>query len=167
MDFEDAYKHADVLGVAPYFGYALGSPKSQNEVVKMTVDEVLDACAGFIKKNNETIARQAQLAKGRGLRLVAYEGGQHLVGHGGAENNKALEELFHAANRHPRMRQLYLEYLSCWKDAGGTMMAIFSSMGRYSKWGSWGLMEYHGQPVAEAPKYQAVLEFIENNPRWW
>jgi len=167
MDFEDAYKHADVLGVAPYFGYALGSPKSQNEVVKMTVDEVLDACAGFIKKNNETIARQAQLAKGRGLRLVAYEGGQHLVGHGGAENNKALEELFHAANRHPRMRQLYLEYLSCWKDAGGTMMAIFSSMGRYSKWGSWGLMEYHGQPVAEAPKYQAVLEFLENNPPWW
>ncbi len=167
MDFEDAYKHADVLGIAPYFGYQLGSPKTQNEVAKMRVDEVLDACEGFIKKNNETIARQAQLARQRGLGLVAYEGGQHLVGHGGAENNKALEKLFHAANRHPRMKQLYLEYLSGWKQNGGTMMAIFSSMGRYSKWGSWGLMEYHGQPVAEAPKYQAVLQFLEENPRWW
>jgi hypothetical protein len=167
MDFEDAYKHADVLGIAPYFGYELGSPKTQNEVVKISVDEVLDACEGFIKKGNETIARQAQLAKERGLRLVAYEGGQHLVGHGGAENNKQLEELFHAANRHLRMKQLYLEYLSGWKQNSGTMMAIFSSMGRYSKWGSWGLMEYHGQPVTEAPKYQAVLEFLENNPRWW
>jgi hypothetical protein len=167
MDFEDACKYADVLGIAPYFGYELGSPKTQNEVAKMSVDAVLDACQGFIKKGNETIAKQAQLAKERGLRLVAYEGGQHLVGHGGAENNKQLEELFHAANRHPRMKQLYLEYLSGWKDAGGTMMAMFSSMGRYSKWGSWGLMEYHGQPEASAPKYQAVLEFLEKNPRWW
>jgi hypothetical protein len=40
-------------------------------------------------------------------------------------------------------------------------------VGRYSKWGSWGLMEYHGQPVGEAPKYQAVLEFLEKNPIWW
>jgi len=167
MDFEDAYKYADVLGIAPYFGYELGSPKTQNEVAKMSVDAVLDACHGLVKKGNETIARQAQLARQRGLRLVAYEGGQHLVGHGGAENNKQLEELFHAANRHPRMKQLYLEYLSGWRQNGGTMMAIFSSMGRYSKWGSWGLMEYHGQPAAEAPKYQAVIEFLEKNPRWW
>jgi hypothetical protein len=167
MDFQDACKHADVLGIAPYFGNALGSPKRQDEVAEMTVDEVLDACAGFIEKNNATIAKQAQQAEERGLRLVAYEGGQHLVGHGGAQENKALEQLFHTANRHPRMKKLYLDYLRGWKQAGGTMMAMFSSMGRYSKWGSWGLMEYHSQPVSEAPKYQAVLQFLEDNPRWW
>jgi hypothetical protein len=167
MDFEDAYKHADVLGTAPYFGHALGSPRTQNEAAQMTVDEVLDACEGFVKKNNETIAKQAQLAGQRGLRLIAYEGGQHLVGHGGAENNERLEKLFHAANRHRRMQKLYLDYLQGWKDSGGTMMAIFSSTGRYSKWGSWGLMEYHGQPASDAPKYRAVLEFLEKNPRWW
>jgi hypothetical protein len=167
MDFEDAYKHADVLGIAPYFGHALGSPKTKEKVAKMSVEEVLDKCEEYIEKNNQIIAKQAQQAKERGLRLIAYEGGQHLVGHGGAENNKAMEELFHAANRHPRMKQLYLDYLAGWKDSGGTMMAIFSSMGRYSKWGSWGLMEYHGQPVADAPKYQAVLQFLEENPHWW
>ncbi len=133
----------------------------------MTVDQVLDACEGYIKKNNETIAKQAEQAKQRGLRLIAYEGGQHLVGHGGAENNKTMEQLFHAANRHPRMKQLYLDYLAGWKDSGGTMMAIFSSTGRFSKWGSWGIMEYHGQPLNTAPKYEAVLEFLEENPRWW
>jgi hypothetical protein len=47
------------------------------------------------------------------------------------------------------------------------MFVIFSSVGRYSKWGSWGLMEYHGQPVSETPKYQAVVEFIDKNPQWW
>jgi hypothetical protein len=167
MDFEDAYTHADTLGIAPYFGYALGDPKTQDNVAKMTVEQVLNACEEYIKKEKETIARQAELAKKRGLRLVAYEGGQHLVGHGGAENNKQLEELFHAANRHPQMKQIYLEYLSAWKQGGGTLMVIFSSTGNYSKWGSWGLMEYHGQPINETPKYQAVIEFLEKNPRWW
>jgi hypothetical protein len=167
MDFEAAHKQADVLGIAPYFGHALGNPRTQGETVKMSVDEVLSACEGYIEKNNKTIAKQAEMAAERGLRLIAYEGGQHLVGHGGAENNKTMEELFHAANRHPRMKQLYLEYLAGWKQAGGTMMAIFSSTGRYSKWGSWGIMEYHGKPIAEAPKYQAVIGFLEKNPRWW
>jgi hypothetical protein len=54
-----------------------------------------------------------------------------------------------------------------WKENGGTLAAIFSSMGTYSKWGSWGLLEYHGQPTAEAPKYQSVLEFLAANPKWW
>lgn len=167
MDFEDAYERADVLGIAPYFGNALGDPKRQNEVARMTVDEVLDRCAEFIAEGKATIAKQAELARQRGLRLVAYEGGQHLVGYGGAENNEKLTELFHAANRHPRMRQLYLDYLAGWKHSGGTLMAVFSSMGTYSKWGSWGLLEYHGQSPAEAPKYQAVLEFLDVNPKWW
>ncbi|MDI6447740.1 hypothetical protein [Anaerobaca lacustris] len=167
MDFERAYEHADALGIAPYFGNALGDPKRQDQVAQMTVDQVLDRCAEFIAEGNETIARQAELATQRGLRLVAYEGGQHLVGHGGAENNEKMMQLFHAANRHPRMKQLYLDYLAGWKQNGGTLMAIFSSMGTYSKWGSWGLLEYHGQPAAEAPKYQAVMQFLQDNPKWW
>ncbi len=167
LDFEEAHEHADALGVAPYFGNALGNPKTQNEVAQMSVDEVLDRCAEYIAQGNETIAEQAQLASEGDLQLVAYEAGQHLVGHGGAENNEQLMELFHAANRHPNMGALYLDYLDGWRRNGGALAAIFSSMGTYSKWGSWGLLEYHGQPVEEAPKYQAVLEFLDNNPAWW
>jgi hypothetical protein len=167
MDFEDASKQADALGIAPYFGNALGSPKTQNEVAKMTVEQVLGACDGYVEKNKIIIAQQAEAAKQQGLSLIAYEGGQHLVGHGGAENNKTMEQLFHAANRHPRMKQIYLDYLMAWKDSGGTMMAIFSSTGKFSKWGSWGLMEFHNQPTSKAPKYEAVLDFLKNNPQWW
>jgi hypothetical protein len=167
MDFEEAYKHTDVLAIAPYFGYALGDPKTQDEVAQMTVDQVLDRCAQYIADGNKTIAEQASLAKERGLRLVAYEAGQHLVGYSGAENNKTLEDLFHTANRHPRMKDLYLDYLAGWKQNGGTLAVMFSSMGTYSKWGSWGLMEHHGQPPSDAPKYQAVIEFLEANPKWW
>lgn len=167
MDFEEAYKHADVLAVAPYFGNALGDPKTQDEVAQMTVDQILDKCAGYIAAGNKTIAEQARAAKERGLRLVAYEAGQHLVGYGGAENDKRLEDLFQTANRHSRMKSLYLDYLAGWRQNGGTMVAIFSSLRSSSKWGSWGLMEYDGQPSVEAPKYQAVIEFLDQNPRWW
>ena len=167
LDFEDAFKHADALAIAPYFGNSLGDPSRQDETAKMTVEQVLDACADMIEKGNQTIARQAKIAADRGLALVAYEAGQHLVGHGGAENNKPLEDLFHAANRHPRMKQLYLDYLAGWRANGGRLLAVFSSVGNYSKWGSWGIMEYHGQPIEEAPKYQAVIEFLHDNPRWW
>jgi len=165
--FEEAYRRADVLAIAPYFGNALGDPKRQNETAQMTVDQVLDKCAEYIKEGNKTIAEQARVAKERGLRLVAYEAGQHLVGYSGAENNKPLEDLFHAANRHPRMKDLYLDYLTGWRQSGGTLAMMFSSTSTWSKWGSWGLMEHHGQPSAEAPKYQAIIEFLENNPMWW
>ena len=167
LDFEEAYKHADVLAIAPYFGNALGDPKTQDQVAQMTVEQVLDKCAGYIAQNNKTIAEQARVAKERGLRLVAYEAGQHLVGYGGAENNKAMEDLFHAANRHARMKDLYLDYLNGWKQNGGTLAVMFSSTSTWSKWGSWGLMEHYGQPTTDAPKYQAVIEFLETNSRWW
>jgi len=165
--FQDAWKHADALGVAPYFGHRLGSPKTQNQVAKMTLDEVIAACSDAIDKNQKTLAGQAKVAAGYKLDLIAYEGGQHLVGHGGAENNKALEKLFHTANRDPRMKTLYLKDLAGWRQAGGKLFAVFSSTGRYSKWGSWGVLEHGDQDLTTAPKYQALLEFIEKNPIWW
>ena len=68
IDFEEAYQHAEVLGIAPYFGNALGDPKTQNEVAQMTVDQVLDKCAEYIAEGNKTIAEQARIAKERHLR---------------------------------------------------------------------------------------------------
>ena len=58
-------------------------------------------------------------ARALGLPVIAYEAGQHLVGIQGAENNEALMEKLHAANRHPGMKELYLEYMKGWQEAGG------------------------------------------------
>jgi hypothetical protein len=165
--FQNAWKHSDALGVAPYFGNRLGSPKIQDKVAKMTVDEVISACGVAIAQNRKILASQARVAADGKLDLIAYEGGQHLVGHGGAENNKVLEKLFQTVNRDPRMMKLYLVDLANWKQSGGKLFAVFSSTGRYSKWGSWGVIEYSDQDLTGAPKYQALLEFIKKNPIWW
>ena len=74
-----------------------------------TVDELLDGCKKLIADNRKLNETYATEAKNRGLKLMTYESGQHLVGYAGAENNEKLMKLFHDANRHPRMKELYLE----------------------------------------------------------
>ena len=160
LDWQDAYKHADAIAIAPYFGNELGDPKRAEENAKLSIEEVLDRCEQSIASRREATRKYAEEAQRRGLRLVAYEGGQHLVGHGGAENNQELTRLLQAANRHPRMKELYLQDLRGWRENGGELMCVFSSMGNYSKWGSWGVLENGTQDVTGAPKYQALLQFL-------
>lgn len=160
MDWKNASQHAEALAIAPYFGGYLGSPQMQTRVQSMSVNQVLDSCAVDIVRAMAQALDHKRNADAHGLRLIAYEAGQHLVGHGGVENNQTVTNLFQAANRHARMKQLYLDYLRRWDNLGGSMMAMFSSMGLYSKWGSWGLLEWQDQAIVAAPKYDAVLEFI-------
>jgi hypothetical protein len=94
-----------------------------------------------------------------GLKLVAYEGGQHLVGVGGGENNEALTERLQAANRHPRMGEIYRKYYDAWTAAGGDLFCYFSSVGRWSKWGSWGIVEHYDSDPGESPKYTATVRW--------
>ena len=160
LGWQDAAKNADALAIAPYFGYSFGNPKTADEVAQLTVEQLLEKCKAEVAKERESMARQAALAKKFGVKLFAYEAGQHLVGHGGAENNQKLTDLFIAANRHSTMKDLYREYLNNWKTGGGDLLMVFSSTGRPSKWGSWGVLEYQDQDPATAPKFRAVQEFI-------
>jgi len=108
-----------------------------------------------------------RFADSYGVRLLAYEGGQHMVGWGGAENIPALNCLFDRFNRDPRIKQLYLDYLADWKRAGGELFVHFSDVSRWDKWGRWGALEYAAQPRAAAPKFDALQTFMEQNPVWW
>jgi len=156
-----AYEYADTFAVAPYWGHSFSNPTGP---ITMTLDQFFDALRDEIygKIQSKTIA-QAEIANTRGLRLVAYEGGQHLVAH----SNPEAEAFFHAANRDPRMMQLYLEDLLIWKAAGGTQYTSFTFVKPYDRYGSWGILEWMDQDVTTAPKYQALLDFIVNNPNWW
>jgi hypothetical protein len=167
MTFEDAHDYADAVAIAPYFGNALGNPKTAEEVASLSLDEIFTRCERNIEENRPKIESVVAKAKKLGLRVMAYEAGQHLVGHGGAENNAALTAKLQAANRHSRMKDLYLADLASWKAAGGELCVIFSSVSKPSKWGSWGLLESESQSADSAPKYQAVQQFIRETPVWW
>lgn len=169
LQFQEAWKHFDALAVAPYFSMNV-SPKGgrdtpgAEEAARWSLDHLLD----FVRTNSlpeaaDWMRKQKAVADRFKVRLIAYEAGQHLVGVGGAENNDALTALLQAANRHPRMKEFYTSYLDDWKAAGGDLCCLFSSIGGYSKWGSWGLLEFADQ--TGSPKFDAVLEWNRRNPR--
>jgi hypothetical protein len=156
---DDAFRKADVLAVGAYFGYEYGSPKNVEPTLRLSVEEVLQRCEQEIDgTHRELMRRHVALAKTHNLRLVAYEAGQHLVGHGGAENSKPLEQLMIAANRHPKMASLYRQQAKHWFAEGGSTFVTFNSVGQPSKWGSWGILEYQDQSIQQAPKYRALSE---------
>jgi hypothetical protein len=97
------------------------------------------------------------------LKLVCYEAGQHPVGVGGGENNEMVTKLLIAANHHTRIGGIYTKYLNAWRDMGGDVMCIFSSVAASSKWGSWGLLE--GADETSSPKFDAVIEWNRENQR--
>lgn len=154
LSTQDVARHADVLAIAPYFGGSLGSPEQAPQVQDWSLDRLFNVLAQEVERESrEQISAHAALARRYGLRLFAYEGGQHLVGHAGAENNDKLTELFIAANRDERMGKLYERHLQVWAEAGGDLYALFASMGEPSKWGSWGLLEFEGD---QRPKWAAI-----------
>jgi hypothetical protein len=59
------------------------------------------------------------------------------------------------------MGLLYDRYYQAWQDAGGDLLCHFSSVGTWSKWGSWGLIEYDDS--VPTPKYRSPFQWAR---RW-
>ncbi len=163
----DAFKNTDVLAIAPYLSLNLPPAGTHGhtgptaaEVERWTVDQLLDhleskalpECTAWMKT-------QKTVADKYGVKLVAYEGGQHLMAIFGEENREPLTRLLHAANAHPRMGQLYERYFDAWAAAGGDLHCHFNSVAQWSKWGSWGLLQSAGDDPKKSPKFLATMRW--------
>ena len=165
LSFEDSAKHADVLAIAPYFGGYAGYDDVEARIAKMTPAELIEELHGKgLDIVKDWLTQQKELANRFGVDLVAYEGGQHLVGVGNVVNNETINALFAATNRDPAMKPLYLEYLDLWREMGGALFMQFVNTSTYSKWGNWGAYEYLAQPLSEAPKADALQTYIKAHP---
>ncbi|MFT5155249.1 MAG: hypothetical protein ACI841_005260, partial [Planctomycetota bacterium] len=156
MGYQDAWQHADSIGIAPYFGGTLGAGTQATTTVTWNVGQVLDACEDHVDTTLGHIAENVTNAAVHGLSVTAYEGGQHLVGVGSWITNSTLQELFRDANRHSRMGELYDRYLAGWEALGGDTFCAFSSCVTPSLFGHWGALEWQDQPIEDAPKYRAL-----------
>jgi hypothetical protein len=136
---------------------------------------------GAIAAAAEVIRQNKHVADTFGLALISYEGGQHLTplsalgtscndwnNHPDCPPFRAVQDLFIAANRDPRMGELYTSYLNEWRRLGGTLFVHYTAVSQPSgQYGSWGARESILQPSAEAYKQQALFAFIDANPCWW
>lgn len=91
--------------------------------------------------------------------LITYEGGQLLAGVAFVDDTTLTNKLI-AANRHPRMRQIYCDCYDIRYEHGGGMFCTYSFLTPYSKWGSWGLSECVHQDQETAPKWMAHYDCV-------
>lgn len=166
-----ASTHGDAIAIAPYFAGSLDGYNSA--ALNMTVTQILDYCDNYVNTTCRTwISGYSTTATTRNLSLISYEGGQHLAATGAdkdatPDSTNLLLDKFTQANENSRMKDIYLNYLNVWKNNGGNLFCNFSSVGGHSKYGHWGVKLYEAQPRAEAPKYDALLTFIEQNDIWF
>ena len=161
LKFEDAWKKADALAIAPYFGWSVPQ-EEKDEAIKLGVDGVLKRLEDVVLPETiETIKKQKELADRYGLELMCYEAGQHLVGLWVANDDERLNNILIGANRTEKMGDLYEKYFLAWEEIGGSTLCCFSSTGEYTKWGSWGLSEYADQTDKDAPKLRVARQFAK------
>lgn len=153
----------DALAIAPYFGL-IYSPDNVSDGYPTVDDLVTTTSQHEIELVRGHVQDHLTIANQQGMKLVCYEGGQHYVGIFGAENDDVLTGILHEANRAPRMYERYIEYLDMLNEEGVELFSNFSYVGEFSKWGSWGVLEYQDQPLHEAHKYRALLDWMRTNP---
>ncbi len=168
------------VAIAPYFGHYLGNLSIEAVVAGWTADTdgglsrlfaELDVggqmagapSGGALTEVDQWVGQYASLAKTYGLMLLAYEGGQHLVGIGNVQNNQSITNLFVTANRDPRMGDMYLKLLDNWRNSGGGLFMHYANISSAGQYGSWGALESMGQETS--PKYDALIRFIPANPQ--
>jgi hypothetical protein len=135
------------LAVAPYVHVPRGDRYG-------SADEVLDAMVATLQKTEPnallpSIDFQARTARTHGLKLVAYEGGQHVVGEDGSGAAKL------AAQSSPRMRdEVLLPLFRHWDRAGGDLFLYYALCAGNSDYGYWGLSDDIRSEAG--PKWDAV-----------
>jgi len=150
---------ADAVAIAPYFGHEVADKLvSENKVQTVTIPEIMELLKSSLQEPNSWISEQKAVAEDHQLRLIAYEGGQHLVGTGNNLNNDLLTQKLISANRQPAMKDLYCQYVDDWYATSTDLFCHFNSIQPYTRYGSWGLMENHAD--TSSPKYTGLKECV-------
>tara|TARA_R110002072_G_scaffold253821_2_gene412605 strand:- start:4075 stop:6612 length:2538 start_codon:yes stop_codon:yes gene_type:complete len=110
-------------------------------------DDINDTLADLIGR---VWPYHAAVARARGLDLIMYEGGSHIVGLGAQVDDAELTAFFHYINFSPEMGTLYTTLLAGWQAVGGQLFTAYSDIYAPTKWGSWG----------------ALRHLDDDNPRW-
>ena len=103
----------------------------------------------------EVLPYHAAIAADRGLKLVMYEGGTHVVGFGAQMEDAELSSFFEELNYSSEMGALYAELLAGWRLISDQPFNAFVDVYRPGKWGSWGALRHLGD---DNPRWQALAK---------
>ena len=98
----------------------------------------------------------AAVARAKGLDLIMYEGGSHVVGLGAQVDDTELTAFFHEFNYSAEMGALYTTLLAGWHAVGGQLFNAYSDVYPPTKWGSWGALRHLDD---DNPRWDALVAF--------
>ena len=173
----NCYQSFDAYAVAPYFGDYIARIENRGLVKRWAnqgnagVNQLFrEIMSGGLAKDNyqggaienaveERIKKNVALARKYNVKLLAYEGGQHLlrVDRPHVIHDPKVYRLFSSANRHPQMGNAYTKYLRAWHRAGGGMLMHFNGVAAIDDRNYFPMLEKAG---TRSPKYNAMINYI-------
>jgi hypothetical protein len=160
--WQSAYRDIDAIAIAPYFNVL---PADETRVGSGSLDQLFAYINDtLIPRNIQQIQGNASLAQACGKELVAYEGGQHLVER---VTNAQETTLYNNANRDARMETVYTSLFTAWKQNGGHLFEHFVNTMQQSAGGVGRFGALESLLDSSSPKYDAIMNFIRQNPKWW
>lgn len=151
LSHNDTWRSVDALATAPYFA-TNGNNVAGTGAAR--IDAVFAAGPGAVDEAISQARAAKAIARARGLRYISYEGGPGYVGY-----QPGLREDMEALNRDPRMHDLYLTFLKRWQAEIGDLFVAFDATST-PHGGSFGHRTWTGQPLADAPKARAIVDFV-------
>jgi hypothetical protein len=170
-------RHVDAYGIGPYFGDYIARKEHRATVKSWTrnadggksrlFQEILNGgmlkdspVGGAMGRLRTQLAQNKALADKYRLQMVAYEAGQHLIRYDPPHTVKdpAVLNLFMSAQKDPRMRQAYQQYLQTWTQGGGGLLLHFYGIGEPEPKNFFGMLDYLHQP--STPKYLALMDYL-------
>jgi hypothetical protein len=173
LKFGRAANKTDAFAIAPYFGDTIVEEAKANEIKRLGVDGVFDWLLndnnaildfGSLASLDRAVGDQKAMVQGFGLPLITYEGGQHFLAAGSFQNDADLNAIMDSVNADPRMRQVYLNYLGNWRQRSQEVFWHYLNVDRWSRFGRWGSKQFASQTRAQAPKFDGLQTYIEQQP---
>jgi hypothetical protein len=164
-----AHKYADAWAGTTYFyvnGNEILEQSTMDKLFTLQIDNI-DTMFGTADKPG--IIRQTLAeVNTRGLQLVVYEGGTHLLA---SPVKPDLVARLAGVNKDQRMTEVYNRILKQWdllyQEFGAEKIGVwthYSDVSRYSQHGYWGLLQSTYQDPLTAPKYRAIKEYASDSP---
>ena len=114
----------------------------------------LDTVADLMTR---VLPHHKRVADERGMDLIMYEGGSHVVGIGPMVDDADLTAFFMHFNYTAEMGALYERLIAGWRALGGGAFVAYNDIYAPSKWGSWGAQRWLGD---DNPRWRALVDAL-------
>lgn len=104
---------------------------------------------------DHVLAHQARVARERGLALVMYEGGTHVVTDPSQHGDEDLVAFFEALNHSEAMGAAYRVLLDGWSRLTPAPFNAYVAIGAPGIWGAWGALRHQDD---DNPRWRALIE---------